>query len=249
MIKNITLERPLVFFDLETTGTDIAHDRIVEISISKYMPDGSYTIKTRRFNPGIPIPPEATAVHGISDEDVKDEPLFAKLAPSLALILTGCDLAGYNILRFDLPLLAEEFLRSNVDLPFDENTKTVDAMKIFHKYERRDLTAAVKFYCGEDHSQAHAAEADVIATESVLSAQIDRYGLPNDIESLHDISTEGINRVDLAGNFMRDENGTICFSFGKHKGKPTSTEPEYLNWMLRSDFPSETKIIIKKLLL
>ena len=122
-------------------------------------------------------------------------------------------------------------------------------MKIFHKYERRDLTAAVKFYCDEDHSQAHAAEADVLATESVLSAQIDRYGLPNDIPSLHDISTEGINRVDLAGNFKRDENGTICFSFGKHKGKPTSTEPEYLNWMLRSDFPSETKMIIKKLLL
>lgn len=248
MITNITLERPLVFFDLETTGTDIASDRIVEISISKYMPDGTYTIKTRRFNPGRPIPPEATAVHGISDDDVKDEPPFAHFASSLANSLNGCDLAGFNILRFDLPLLTEEFLRANVALPFNENTRTVDAMKIFHKYERRDLTAAVKFYCDADHSQAHAAEADVIATESVLSAQIDRYGLPNDIDSLHDLSTDGKKRVDYAGNFMRDENGTICFSFGKHKGKPATSEPSYLEWMLKSEFPIQTKMIIKDLL-
>ena len=161
MLSNILLARPIIFFDLETTGTDIAKDRIVELSVTKFFPDGSQETKTRRFNPGIPIPPEATAVHGITDDDVKNEKSFAELAKGLSNYFLGCDIGGYNILKFDIPLLVEEFIRASASVPFDIETRKIDAMTIFHKMEKRDLTAAYKFYCDKDHTGAHGAAADV----------------------------------------------------------------------------------------
>ena len=250
----LNLKRPLVFFDIESTGLNIATDRIVEISIVKVSPTApgqpnDVEVKTRRINPGMPIPPEAQAVHGISDDDVKDCPKFSQIAKSLAQMLQGCDIAGYNSNKYDIPLLAEEFLRSGVDFDFRKRN-LVDVQNIFHKKEQRTLKAAYKFYCGQNLDNAHSAEADTMATFEVLEAQLDRYAndeeepLKNDVEYLAKYSANS-RFVDYAGRMILNENDEPVFNFGKHKGRPVkevlSREPSYYNWMMEGDFTLDTK--------
>lgn len=247
----LNLKKPLVFFDLETTGTNIAHDRIVEISLLKIYPDGTEEVKTRRINPQMPIPAEATAIHHITDEDVKDCPSFKQVAKSLATLIEGCDLAGFNSSRFDIPMLAEEFLRSGVEIDFSKRT-LVDVQIIFHRKEERTLKAAYKFYCDKNLEDAHSAEADTRATYEVLKAQIERYpDLQNDIESLSKEYSSYQNNVDLAGRIVRDDKGEEVFNFGKHKGKPVRevlrNEPSFYSWMMEADFPLNTKQVLTKI--
>lgn len=246
----LNLKRPIVFFDLETTGVDTAHDRIVEISMVKVMPDGEEIVKTRRLNPEMPIPPEATAVHGITDEDVKDCPTFSRIAKSLAEFLQGCDFGGFNSNRFDLPVLVEEFLRAGVDVDF-KRRRFIDVQNIFHKKEQRTLVAAYKFYCDRDLDDAHSAEADTRATYEVLKAQLDRYpDLTNDIDALADFSSRG-ETADYAGRILYNSKGEEIFGFGKHKGRLVAevfrTEPSYYNWMMDGDFPLYTKKVITEI--
>lgn len=240
----LNLRNPLVFFDLETTGIDIVSDRIVEISYLKVMPNGSEETKTRRINPGMPIPAEATAVHGITDEDVKDCPNFQQVAKSLANQLEGCDLAGYNSNRFDIPLLAEEFLRAGVDLDMMKR-KFVDVQTIFHKKEQRTLSAALKFYCDKDLEDAHSAEADTKATYEILKAQLDRYpDLENDVNFLSEFSAFG-NNVDFAGRLIYNDKMQEVINFGKYKGRLAeevlAEDPGYYGWIIGSSFPLHTK--------
>lgn len=246
---SLTLTRPLVFFDTETTGVDAANDRIVEISLLKLFPDGKEEIKTFRINPGIPIPEEASTVHGIKDENVKDKPSFAQLAPTFLEILKNSDLCGYNLLRFDYPLLRMEFSRNNIEF----NTigiNLIDPMRIFMKNEPRDLTAALKFYCNEDLTAAHSAEADIIATKKILLAQIQKYDdVPGTINELSAYSTEGQKRyADITGKLIYNENNEIVFSFGKHRGERVIDNADYIGWVLGADFPEDTKVIIRQLL-
>lgn len=243
----LQLKRPIVFFDLETTGTDVAKDRIVEISILKLHPDGKKEVKTRRVNPEMPIPAGSSEIHGIYDEDVKDEPTFAALAKSLAQFIGNSDLAGYNSNKFDVPLLVEEFLRVGVDFDL-ESRKLVDVQNIFHKMEQRTLVAAYKFYCGKDLVDAHSAEADIKATYEVLESQIERYEeLENDIDFLADFSKRN-DTADLMGRIVFNEEGVEVFNFGKHKGKPVTEvlekEPSYYDWMMKGDFPLYTKKVL-----
>ena len=199
---NLKLEKPIVFFDLETTGLQVAKDRIVEISILKILPNGNKESKTWLVNPTIPIPAETTAIHGISDDKVANEPTFKELAPEIATLIKNCDLAGYNSNRFDIPLLAEEFLRAEVEFSMD-GRKAVDVQNIFHKLEQRTLVAAYKFYCDKDLTNAHSAEADTTATYEVLLAQLDKYDeIENDINFLSDFSQRGGKFADMAG-FVR----------------------------------------------
>ncbi|MFV0418845.1 MAG: exonuclease domain-containing protein [Dysgonomonas sp.] len=247
----LNLKNPLVFFDLETTGTDTVKDRIVEIAYLKVFPNGKKEVKTRRINPEMPIPPGATAIHGISDDDVKDSPTFKKIAKSLADQIEGCDLAGFNSSRFDIPLLAEEFLRAGVDIDFSRR-KMIDVQIIFHKKEERTLKAAYKFYCDEELVDAHSAEADTLATYEVLKAQLDKYDdLENDIEKLANEFSFFNNNVDLAGRIIKDENGVEIFNFGKHKGKSVAEvlkkEPSFYAWMMDADFPLNTKQVLTKI--
>lgn len=237
----LTLTRPLVFFDLETTGADISTDQIVEISVCKLLPDGSKEIKTRRFKPSIPISPDATAVHGITDDDVKDENPFIKYAKSLNACFQDCDVAGYNCIRFDVPILVEEFLRSGVGSPFNKNTRFLDAMRIFHEMEKRDLSAALKFYCNKELQNAHSAEADVLATAEVLEMQLKRYNLPKDLDALHKFCNNGTETIDYARKFIRNSEGQIVFNFGQYKNQPALSQPDYLNWMLSGDFSLHTR--------
>jgi len=238
------LKRPLVVFDLETTGTSVNLDRIVEFSFIKVMPEGTENIKTLRFNPGIPIPLEVSLIHGIYDDDVKDAPLFKLKAKELAEEFMGCDFAGFNSNKFDFPLLVEEFLRAGVE--FDvENRKFVDAQRIFHMMEQRTLTAAYKFYCNKELINAHSAEADTIATLEVLKAQIERYeNLENDVDFLHNFTKQDKN-VDLAGRIIYNIDGIPIFNFGKHKGKLVQdvfkTDFGYYDWMMNGDFAEDTK--------
>lgn len=231
-------------FDLETTGTSVNSDRIVEFSYIKVMPDGTENVKTLRFNPGIPIPHEVSLIHGIYDEDVKDAPLFKQKAKELAEEFKGCDFAGFNSNKFDFPLMVEEFLRAGVE--FDvENRKFVDAQRIFHMMEQRTLTAAYKFYCNKELVNAHSAEADTIATLEVLKAQIERYeNLENDVDFLHNFTKQDKN-VDLAGRIIYNNDGIPVFNFGKHKGKPVQevfkTDFGYYDWMMNGDFAEDTK--------
>ena len=214
----LNLKNPLVFFDLETTGINIVKDRIVEISFVKVYPNGKEESKTRRINPEMPIPPESTAIHGITDEDVKDCPTFKEIAKSLAAQIEGCDLAGYNSNRFDIPLLAEEFLRAGVDIDLNKR-KFVDVQTIFHKMEQRTLAAAYKFYCDKSLENAHTAEADTMATYEVLKAQLDRYPeLQNDINFLSQYSSY-TNNVDFAGRMVYNDKGEEVINFGKYKGR------------------------------
>jgi DNA polymerase-3 subunit epsilon len=243
----LKLNRSIVFFDLETTGVNVAKDRIVEISILKLHPDGKKDVKTRRVNPQIPIPAEASEVHGIYDDDVKDEPTFKALAKSLVQFIGNSDLAGYNSNKFDVPLLVEEFLRVGVDFDI-ENRNLVDVQNIFHKMEQRTLVAAYKFYCGKELIDAHSAEADNIATYEVLEAQLERYEeLENDVEFLAEFSRR-TNNADLMGRIVFNEEGVEVFNFGKHKGRAVAEvlerEPSYYNWMMDGDFPLYTKKVL-----
>lgn len=246
----LKLKRPIVFFDLETTGVDPSHDRIVEISMIKVMPDGEEIVKTRRLNPEIPIPAEATAVHGITDDDVKDCPTFARIARSLEEFLVGCDFGGFNSNRFDLPVLVEEFLRVGIDVDFKKR-RFVDVQNIFHKKEQRTLVAAYKFYCDRDLNDAHSAEADTRATYEVLKAQLDRYpDLDNDIDALADFSARG-DAADYMGRILYNEKGVEIFGFGKYKGRSVEEifriEPSYYAWMMNGDFPRYTKKVITEI--
>ena len=246
----LNLKNPLVFFDLETTGINIVKDRIVEISFVKVYPNGKEESKTRRINPEMPIPPESTAIHGITDEDVKDCPTFKEIAKSLAAQIEGCDLAGYNSNRFDIPLLAEEFLRADVDIDMSRR-KFVDVQVIFHKMEQRTLSAAYKFYCDKNLEDAHTAEADTRATYEVLMSQLDRYPeLQNDVAFLSDYSSFNKN-VDFAGRMVYDDKGVEVFNFGKYKGMSVADvlkrDPGYYSWILNSDFTLNTKAMLTKI--
>ena len=246
----LNLKRPIIFFDLETTGVDTARDRIVEISMVKVMPDGEEITKTRRLNPGMHIPEEASAIHGITDDDVRDCPTFAQVARSLEQFIRGCDFGGFNSNRFDIPVLAEEFLRAGVDIDMTKR-KFVDVQVIFHKMEQRTLSAAYKFYCEKNLEDAHTAEADTRATYEVLKAQLDRYDeLQNDIAFLADYSSYSKN-VDFAGRMVYDDNGVEVFNFGKYKGMSVAEvlkkDPGYYSWILNSDFTLNTKAVLTKI--
>lgn len=246
----LNLKRPMVFFDLETTGVDTSKDRIVEISMIKIMPDGEEITKTRRLNPEMHIPEEATSVHGITDEDVKDCPTFRQVAKSLEQFITGCDFGGFNSNRFDLPLLVEEFMRAGLDVDL-KRRKFVDVQNIFHKKEQRTLVAAYRFYCDKDLTDAHAAEADTRATYEVLKAQLDRYDdLRNDVDFLAEFSARG-ESADYAGRIVYNEQGVEVFGFGKHRGKSVAEiferEPSYYTWMMEGDFPLYTKKVITEI--
>ena len=243
----LNLKNPIIFFDLETTGINIASDRIVEISYLKVDVNGNESSKTIRVNPQMPIPEKVTAIHGISDEDVKDALTFNEIARSLAREFEGCDLAGYNAVRFDIPLLAEEFLRSGVDIDL-KGRKLVDVQVIFMKMEPRTLSAAYKFFVNKELTDAHSAEADTMATYEVLQAQLDRYSnLENDIGKLAEFSAHNRN-VDFAGRIVYNEEDVEVFNFGKYKGKPVQEvldqDPGYYGWMMKGDFPLYTKKVL-----
>lgn len=253
----LNLKRPLAFFDLETTGTNIGADRILEMSFIKLLPDGTEEVRTWRINPGMPVPLESSLVHGIYDEDIKNEPFFKDVAPQIAEFLTESDLAGYNSNKFDIPMLMEEFLRAGVLFDLD-NRHFVDVQNIFHQMEQRTLKAAYQFYCDKQIVNAHSAEADTRATMEVLIAQIARYEnvewedkqgkrlipVVNDVKALHDF-TNLSRPVDFAGRMVFNEDGDEVFNFGKHKGKRVedvfNVEPSYYSWMLQGDFPLYTK--------
>ena len=248
MELNIT--KPVVFFDLETTGTSVTKDRIVEISYLKVFPGGLEVSKTQRINPGMPIPPAATAVHHISDEDVKDCPLFSQVAQEIANVFKGSDIAGFNSNRFDVPMLAEEFLRAGVDIDFTK-PRFLDVQVIYHKMEQRTLSAAYKFYCGKNLEDAHSAEGDTRATYEVLKAQLDRYDtLQNDMNWLSEY-TSFTRNIDFSGHFIYDENGKEIVNFGKYKGcslkEVLLRDPSYYDWIMKSDFPLNTKQVLTKI--
>jgi DNA polymerase-3 subunit epsilon len=243
----LDLKNPLVFFDLETTGTDIVNDRIVEISYLKIFPNGTEEAKTMRINPEVPIPEGATAVHGILDEDVKNSPTFKEIAKTLAKDIEGCDLAGYNSNRFDIPLLAEEFLRAGTDIDLKKR-KFVDVQTIFHKMEQRTLSAAYKFYCDKELVGAHGAEADTKATYEVLKSQLDRYpDLKNDVNYLSDFSSFTKN-ADFAGRIVYDDKGVEYINFGKYKGRKVADvlreDMGYYGWIMTSNFALDTKRVL-----
>ncbi|MFT3739710.1 MAG: 3'-5' exonuclease [Breznakibacter sp.] len=244
---NLNLKNPIVFFDLETTGLNMTTDRIVEISILKIHIDGREESKTVKVNPGIPIPKQASDIHGIKDEDVKDCPTFKEVARSLANFMDKCDIGGFNSNKFDIPMLVEEFIRAGVDIDLMRR-KFVDVQTIFHKMEKRNLGAAYKFYCGKTLENAHSAYADVVATYEVLKAQLDRYPeLKNDIDFLSSFSSHNKN-ADLAGRIIFNENNEEVFNFGKYKGRKVEevldTDTGYYGWMMNGDFPLNTKNVL-----
>ncbi len=258
----LQLKNPIVFLDLETTGINIVTDRIVEIALIKVNVDGTEEEKLLRINPEMPIPIESSLIHGIYDEDVKDAPTFKSVAKTLAKFIEGCDLGGFNSNRFDIPLLAEEFLRAEVDVDMKKR-KFIDVQAIFHKMEKRTLAAAYKFYCDQDLVDAHSAMADTKATYEVLKAQLDRYEnvefedkgkksvpIVNDIDKLSDFSSYDKN-VDFVGRIVYDENGVEVFNFGKNKGIPVEKvlqeQPGYFGWILNSEFPLYTKKVLTQL--
>ena len=246
----LNLKNPIVFFDLETTGINVSSDRIVEITYLKVDPNGNKTSKTLRINPQMHIPEQASAVHGIYDQDVADCPTFRQVAASIAKDIEGCDLAGYNSINFDIPLLVEEFLRADIDIDL-KRRKFVDVMVIFYKQEPRNLSAAYKFYCGKDLSNAHSSEADTMATLEILEAQLCRYGdLENTIDFLSEYSSHNKN-VDYAGRIIYDSKKREIFNFGKYKGMLVvdvfQRDPSYYQWMMNGDFPLYTKKVITRL--
>lgn len=256
----LNLQRHIVFFDLETTGTNVGKDHIIEISLLKVSPDGETIKKTERINPGCPIPKESSKIHGIYDKDVKDKPLFKDIAPTINDFLKDCDLAGFNSNKFDIPLLVEEFLRIGIDFDL-KNRKFIDVQNIFHKMEPRNLSAAYQFYCHKNLENAHTAEADTLAAYEILCAQLDCYQdkeytdnegilskpIVNNVKALDDFS-HVTNSVDLAGHIIFDKNDKEVFAFGKHKGKTVEevlkAEPAYYDWMMKADFPLYTKKVL-----
>jgi DNA polymerase III subunit epsilon len=252
----LNLRNPLCFFDLETTGTNITHDRIIEIAVIKLMPNGEVQRKANLLNPTIPIPAESFVFHGISDEDVKDKPTFKEVAKDYARFLEGADLAGFSIVKMDIPMLVEEFLRAGVDFDY-QRKKIIDAQKIFHLMEKRTLSAAYRFYMNKELNESHTAEADTEAAMEVLLAQLEKYDgqnvtdpsgkkigeIKNDMEVLSKLTASDM--VDLAGRMIKNEKGEEIFNFGKHKNKKVlqvfKEEPAYYDWMMNGDFPQDTK--------
>lgn len=252
----LNLRTPLCFFDLETTGINITQDRIIEIAVIKMMPGGEVIRKSNVLNPTIPIPAESSAIHGLRDEDVRDKPTFKEVAKEYARFFEGADLAGFNILKFDIPVLVEEFLRADVDFDYSRK-KIVDAQKIFHLMEKRTLAAAYRFYLNKEILNSHTAEADTEATMEVLLAQVEKYEnqdvtdslnrkigqIKNDIETLSKITSSDL--VDLGGRMVFNDKGQEVFNFGKHKNKAVTDvltqEPSYYEWMMKGDFPLDTK--------
>lgn len=247
----LNLKRPIIFFDLETTGLDIAKDRIVELCYIRVEPNGNEEARSMRINPEMHIPEVASSVHGITDDDVKDCPTFADVAPQLAATFEGCDLAGFNSNWFDLPLLAEEFMKAGVNIDLS-HVQAIDVQNIYHKLEKRTLAAAYKFYCGRDLENAHSALADTQATYEVLQAQLDHYpnDLQNDVDFLAEFSRMNRN-IDFAGRFVYDESGKELINFGKYKGKAIkdvlSRDPGYYSWIMQGDFTLNTKQVLTKL--
>lgn len=256
LIMKLNLKIPVCFFDLETTGTNIAQDRIIEIAVIKLMPNGEELRKSTRINPTMPILPESTAIHGIRNEDVKDKPTFKEVAKEYARFFEGADIAGFNVLKFDVPILVEEFIRADVEFDYSRK-KIIDAQRIFHLMEKRTLSAAYQFYCQRDLVNSHSAEADTQATMEVLLAQVARYEnqevtdslgkkvgvIQNDMDALNKLTATDM--VDLAGRMIRNTKGEIVFNFGKHKNKLVlnvfKEEPAYYDWMMNGDFPLDTK--------
>ncbi len=256
----LKIEKPIAFFDLETTGTNISTDRIVQVAVIKLTPGEKEEELDQLINPEIPIPEETTLIHGISDADVADQPTFREFAPELNLFLTDCDLAGYNSIKFDIPFLVEEFLRADVDFDLKDR-RVVDVQNIFHKMEPRTLKAAYRYYCGKNLDMAHNAAADTMATYEVLKAQLDMYknteytdadgtvSIPvqNDVKALHTFSYFTKN-VDLVGHIIFNDKQQEVFNFGKYKGRPVEDvfrkEPAYYDWMMKSKFPKSTKKVI-----
>lgn len=247
---NLKLERPIIFFDLETTGIQIASDKIVEISILKVFPNGTKESKTWLVNPEIEIPKEASDIHGITNEKVVMEPKFKELAPEISALIEGCDLAGFNSNRFDIPLLAEEMLKAGVDFNMDDR-KAIDVQVIFHKKEQRTLGAGYQFYCDKNLDNAHSAEADTMATFEILEAQLAKYeDIESDIDFLSEYSTHG-KRADFAGFIQFDEDDEEIFSFGKYKGMKVGDvlrdNPGYYSWIQNADFPMYTKKVLTQI--
>jgi len=239
----LQLNRPIAFIDLETTGINISTDRILEIAIVKVLPDNSKLVKRKLINPLMPIPPASTEIHGISDEMVKDAPSFKQAANEIKQFIEHCDLGGYNSNRFDIPMLIEEFLRSGLEFSLD-GRKLLDVQKVFHMMEQRTLSAAYKFYCNKSLENAHSAEVDAQATWEVLEAQVEKYPqIGTTVESIVKFTGED-DIVDFARRFVK-EKGIEVFNFGKHKGKPVTQvlkeEPQYYDWMMKGDFPMNTK--------
>ncbi len=247
---NLNLTKPIVFFDLETTGVNIATDRIVEIAILKVFPNGNKESKTWLVNPEIEIPQGAIDVHGITNEKVVTEPTFKELAPEVSKMIEGCDLAGFNSNRFDIPLLAEELMRAGIDFDM-KNRKAIDVQVIFHKKEQRTLSAGYQFYCGKELEGAHGAEADTNATYEILLAQLEKYDdIENSVDALSEFSTHG-ERADFAGFILMNEDGKEIFSFGKYKGRTVEEvlkeNPGYNNWIQNADFPLYTKKVLREI--
>jgi len=247
---NLNLKRPLVFIDLEATGLNIATDGIVEIALLKIYPNGNKESKVFRVNPTIPIPPDVSKIHGIFDKDVLSCSTFKEIAQEVNSFIGGCDLAGYNSNKFDIPMLIEEFTRCEIHFDLSSR-KLIDVQNIFHKMEQRTLAAAYKFYCDKDLVNAHAAEADTNATFEVLTAQLEKYeSLKNDVDFLSQFSSINKN-VDLAGRIIFNDKGEEVFNFGKHKGRLVfdifTTEPSYYDWMMKGDFATNTKTVITQL--
>ncbi len=240
----LQLKKPLAYIDIEATGTNVSTDRIVEIAIVKHLPDGAKTVKRKIINPQIPIPQVCVDIHGITDEMVKDAPVFKQAAHDIKQFLDGCDLACYNAYRLDIPLLMEEFIRADVEFDM-KGRKVVDVQKIYHQMEQRTLSAAYKFYCNKTLEGAHGAEADAAATAEILNAQLERYPqLGTGIDSIFKAIGED-NIIDYARRFAFNDKGEECFNFGKHKGKTVAevlkAEPQYYDWMMRGEFPMNTK--------
>jgi len=246
----LSLKRPIVFFDIETTGLNITTDRIVEITLLRIETNGKKSEKNYRINPTIPISPEAKQVHGISDDDVKDKPQFKELAKTLVSFFEGADVAGFNSNKFDIPLLAEEFLRAKVDFDM-KNRQFIDVQVIFHKMEQRNLVAAYKFYCHKELTHAHSAKADTLATYEIFKAQLDKYpGLPKNITELSTFSSQ-YRTADLAGHIIYNDKNVEIFNFGKYKGMPVEEvllkDSGYFSWILNSQFPLYTKKVLTEI--
>jgi DNA polymerase-3 subunit epsilon len=247
----LELKKPLVIFDLETTGVNVSNDRIIDLYMIKAMPDGTEEEYHKRLNPGIPIPADSSAIHGIYDKDVADCPVFKDIAAELNQFIGDADFAGFNSNRFDFPLLVEEFYRADIDFQMDKR-KFIDAQRIFHTKEPRNLSAAYKFYCDKNLENAHSAEADTRATWEIIKAQVERYNdLTPTVDYLHNFSGQH-EFVDLAGRIKRNKQGEPYFAFGKHRGKTIEQifkrEPSYFEWMMNGDFPENTKRTLTRIL-